>query len=313
MNTTFATAKTCTAFGAGLVLMLTACGGGDTRGGAAADGELAGAELSVGSKEFTESILLAQITAAALENAGATVEDKTGISGSATVREALETGEVDMYWDYTGTGWVNILGNTTETVPEDLYAAVVEGDAANDIAWLEPAPFENTYRIAVPASFAKENSLTTMSDAAAYIQVNADNGVVCAASEFINRDDGLPGLEAAYGFEFSSVVELDLNLIYTQIGEECSFGEVFSTDARIVSNDLTVLDDDQEFFVEYQGSMTLRQETLDEYPAIAEIMAPISEALTNETITELNGRIDNDGEEPRDVADEWLESEGLIG
>ncbi|WP_028281166.1 glycine betaine ABC transporter substrate-binding protein [Arthrobacter sp. H5] len=312
MKRTTAKATTLTAFGAGLVLMLTACGGGDD-GGASGSGELAGAELVVGSKEFTESILLAQITAAALENAGATVEDKTGISGSATVREALETGEVDMYWDYTGTGWVNILGNTTEDVPEDLYAAVVEGDAANDIAWLEPAPFENTYRIAVPTAFAEENGLTNMSDAAAYIQDNPDDGAVCAASEFINRDDGLPGLEEAYGFEFSSVVELDLNLIYTQIGEECSFGEVFSTDARIVSNELTVLEDDQEFFVEYQGAMTLRQETLDEYPAIAEILAPISEALTDETITELNGRIDNDGEQPRDVADEWLESEGLLG
>ncbi|NJC23735.1 osmoprotectant transport system substrate-binding protein [Arthrobacter pigmenti] len=306
-------ARTITAVGAGLVLTLSACGGGNDDGGAASSGELAGAELIVGSKEFTESILLGQITAVALENAGAAVEDRTGISGSATVREALETGEVDMYWDYTGTGWVNILGNTTTDVPEDLYAAVAEADAENGIAWLEPANFENTYRIAVPSSFAEENGLSTMSDAAAYIQENPDDATVCAASEFINRDDGLPGLEEAYGFEFNNVVELDLNLIYTQIGEECTFGEVFSTDARIVSNDLTVLEDDQEFFVEYQGALTLRQETLDEYPAIADIMAPISEALTDETMTELNGRIDNDGEQPRDVAEEWLESEGLLG
>ena len=313
MKSTTVKATVLTAAGVSLTLALSACGGGGGGGEAGGEGELSGAQLAVGSKEFTESILLGQITAVALENAGAEVEDKTGISGSATVREALETGEVDMYWEYTGTGWVNILGNSTEDVPEDLYAAVSEADAENDIAWLEPAPFENTYRIAVPSSFAEENSLATMSDAAAYINENPDEGAVCAASEFINRDDGLPGLEEAYGFEFSSVVELDLNLIYTQIGEECNFGEVFSTDARIVSNDLTVLEDDEKFFVEYQGAMTLRQETLDEYPAIAEIMAPISEALTNETITELNGRIDNDGEQPRDVAEEWLENEGLLG
>lgn len=313
MKTMTARAKTFTAFGAGLALMLTACGGGGD-GGAAADGELAGAQLAVGSKEFTESILLGQITAVALENAGAEVEDRTGISGSATVREALETGEIDMYWDYTGTGWVNILGNTAEDVPEDLYTAVSEADAEqNSIVWLEPAPFENTYRIAVPNAFAEENSLATMSDAAAFIQDNPDQGTVCAASEFINRDDGLPGLEEFYGFEFTSVVELDLNLIYSQVGEECSFGEVFSTDARVVSNELTVLEDDEGFFVEYQGALTLRQDTLDEYPAIADIMAPISAALTDEVITELNGQVDNDGEQPRDVAEEWLESEGLIG
>lgn len=305
--------KTLAAAVASLALLLTACGGGDDGGGSAGEGELAGAQLAAGSKEFTESILLAQITAAALENAGATVEDKTGISGSATVREALETGEVDFYWDYTGTGWVNILGHTTEDVPEDLYSAVAEEDAENGIAWLEPAPFENTYRIAVKTEFAEAEGLTNMSEAAEYIQANSSNGAVCAASEFINRDDGLPGLEEAYGFEFSEVVELDLNLIYTQIGESCPFGEVFSTDARIVSNNLTVLEDDQEFFVEYQGAMTLRQETLDEYPAIADIMAPINAALTDDVLTELNGRVDNDGEQPRDVAEEWLEEQGFLG
>lgn len=312
MKAKISRATSLTAFGAGLALLLTACGGGDG-GGAAGNGELAGAQLTAGSKEFTESILLAQITSLALEDAGATVEDKTGISGSATVREALESGEIDFYWDYTGTGWVNVLGNTTDDLPEDLYGAVAEADAENGIAWLEPAAFENTYRIAVKTELAEAESMTNMTEAAAFIQENPDQGAVCAASEFINRDDGLPGLEEAYGFEFSEVVELDLNLIYTQVGESCPFGEVFSTDARIVSNDLTVLEDDQEFFVEYKGALTLRQETQDEYPAIAEIMDPISAALTDEVVTELNGRVDNDGEQPRDVAEEWLEDQGLIG
>lgn len=296
----------------GLTVLLAVAGCSDDAGGGNSDGPLAGAELTVGSKEFTESILLAQITAVALENEGAQITDQTGISGSATVREALETSEIDLYWDYTGTGWVNILGHTTEDVPDDLYAAVAEEDAENGIAWLEPANFENTYRIAASAAFAQDNGLTTNSDMAEFVSANPDQGNICAASEFINRDDGLPGLEEAYGFEFTSVVELDLNLIYTQVGQECQFGEVFSTDARIVANDLTVLEDDQGFFVEYAGALTLRQETLDEYPEIADVMAPISEALTNDVITELNGRVDNDGEEPRDVAEEWLEEQGLL-
>lgn len=313
MTRTRATTKaTLIAGGAAFALVAAGCGGDDGGSGGDGDGELAGVELSAGSKEFTESILLANITAVALENAGASVEDRTGISGSATVREALESSEIDFYWDYTGTGWVNILGNTTEDVPEDLYTAVAEADAENGIAWLEPAPFENTYRIAASETFAEDNGLVTTSDVAAFIQANPDQGRICAASEFINRDDGLPGLETAYGFEFTEVIELDLNLIYVQVGETCEFGEVFSTDARIVSNELRVLEDDLEFFVEYQGAMTLRQETLDENPAIAEIMAPIAEQLTNETMTELNGRVDNDGEVPRDVAEDWLESEGLL-
>lgn len=306
--------KTLAALAAILGLTLTACGGGDEGGGGGGgEGPLAGAELAVGSKEFTESILLGYITAVALEDAGAEVTDKTGISGSATVRQALEAGEIDMYWDYTGTGWVNILGNTTENVPDDLYQAVKEADAKkNNIVWLEPAPFENTYRIAVTEEFGQQNSLKNMSDAAEFIRNNPNEGAVCAAAEFINRDDGLPGLEKFYNFEFSEIVELDLNLIYTQIGKECNFGEVFSTDARIVSNELRVLDDNKGFFIEYQGALTLRQETLKEYPKIEEIMAPISAALTDEVITELNGKVDLEGQQPRDVAEEWLASEGFI-
>lgn len=310
MDRAWSTSKMLAA-GAGIALALTACGDGGSGGDGV--GELAGAEFTVGSKEFTESDVLAQITMVALENEGATVQDQTGISGSATVRQALEREEIDMYWDYTGTGWVNILGHTTEDVPEDLYAAVAEEDAENGIAWLEPAPFENTYRIATPRAFAEENSLTTTSDVAALAQSNPDQARICAASEFIQRDDGLPGLQETYGFEFSEVVELDLNLVYSQLGDRCEFGEVFSTDARIIANDLVVLEDDQDFFVPYQGAMTLRQETLDEFPVIADIMAPISEALTDETITELNGKVDNDGEVPRTVAEEWLESAGLLG
>ncbi len=299
-----------TTFGAGLALILSGCSAADSSSNET--GPLAGVDLTAGSKEFTESILLAQIASVALENAGASVDDRTGISGSATVREALLSDEIDFYWDYTGTGWVNILGNNTDDVPADLYAAVAEADAANGVTWLEPAPFENTYRIAVPTAFAEENDLVTMSDAAAYIEANPQDAAVCAAAEFINRDDGLPGLQTAYGFEFSEVVQLDLNLIYTQVGETCSFGEVFSTDARIVSNDLAVLSDDEGFFVQYQGAMTLRDSTLAENPAIAEIMAPISAALTSEVITALNGQVDNGGEDPRDVAEEWLQAEGFL-
>lgn len=307
--------RTAAAMGAALALLVSGCGGDDAGGGGGGGeggGELDGAELVVGAKEFTESKVLAQITAQVLRNAGATVDDSS-LSGSATVREALEAGEIDMYWEYTGTGWVNILGNTTEDVPEDLFTAVAEADAANDIAWLPAAPMNDTYRIAVTSEFAEENSLATMSDATAYIQDNPDDSAVCAASEFINRDDGLPGLQEAYGFEFSEVVELDLGLIYTQLGDTCSFGEVFATDGRILANDLVVLEDDEGFFVDYNAALTLRQETLDEYPAIADLIAPISEALTDEEITALNAAVDVDGETEEDVAAQWLEDNGFLG
>jgi osmoprotectant transport system substrate-binding protein len=306
---------------AALALSLAACGGGGStvepggggEGSIAGEFDLSGATFDVGSKEFTESIVLGQITAQALAAARAEVSDQTGISGSATVREALLSDEIDMYWEYTGTGYVNILGNTTEDVPDDLYETVAEADAEqNDVAWLEPAPLNDTYRIATTQEFAEENDLETMSDVAEFVEANPDQGAVCAASEFINRDDGLPGLQDAYGFEFSKVVELDLGLIYTQIGDTCPFGEVFSTDGRIVANELAVLEDDEEFFIDYNAALTMRQETLEEHPQLAELFAPISEALTNEAITEMNAAVDVEGETAEAVAEEFLRSNGFI-
>lgn len=310
-----------TALGVALAVVLSGCGGDDPattktdKSGAGAEDKpkLEGASFTVGSKEFTESKVLGQIAMQVLEDAGAEVK-AASLSGSATVREALEKGELDMYWEYTGTGWVNILGNTTEDVPEDLYAEVSKADKEkNNIAWLEPAPMNDTYRIAVKKEFADKNGVKTMSDAATFIKENPTEGALCAASEFINRDDGLPGLQKAYDFEFSKVVELDLGLIYTQVGKTCNFGEVFSTDGRIVANNLVNLEDDKKFFVDYNAALTMRQETLDKYPGIADLMAPVSEALTDEEITALNAKVDVDGETEEDVAREWLEEKELIG
>lgn len=301
----------------GLSLGLAACGSdsatSDGDGAGAGGGELAGATVTVGSKEFTESILLGKITAIALTDAGAKVTDKTGISGSATVRAALESKEIDLYWDYTGTGWVNILGNDPTDLPEDLYQAVADADKKNGIAWLEPAPFENAYAIAVSKAFAEQNKVVTMSDAVGYIKANPGKSSICAASEFLNRDDGLPGLQKAYGTKFSSVNELDFNLIFTQVGKSCPFGEVTTTEGRVLSQDLQILEDDKDFFLEYRGVLTLRQETLDANPKIADIMKPISEKLTNEKITELNSRVDVEGEEPQAVAEEFMKDEGFTG
>lgn len=304
-----------------LSLAVAGCGGdgggtgtGGAGGSLAEDYDLADASFTVGSKEFTESVVLGQITLQALQAAGAEVNDKTGLTGSATVREALERGEIDMYWEYTGTGWVNILGNTTEDPPDDLYEAVAKSDGEkNQIAWLEPAPMNDTYRIAVSKDFADKSGVETMSDAAAYIKDNPKDGAICAASEFINRDDGLPGLQKAYGFAFSKVVELDLGLIYTQVGKSCTFGEVFSTDGRIISNNLAIVEDDEDFFIDYNAALTMRQETLEAHPDLADLFTPISEALTNETITELNAAVDVEGRSAKEVAAGFLRDNGFIG
>jgi osmoprotectant transport system substrate-binding protein len=284
-----------------------------TNGGAM---DLSGASFTVGSKEFTEQLILGQITKLVLEDAGATVDDQTGLVGSTVVREALVAGDIDMYWEYTGTGWITHLGNTTPVVgSQEQFDAVRKADAGNAIAWLDPAPFNNTYAIALASEKATEFGLASLSDLATFAGANADQTTLCAAAEFLGRDDGLPGLEAAYGMEFSDVSELELGLVYTSIdkGDPCNFGEVFATDGRIAALGLSVLEDDESFFPSYLPSLNIRQEVFDANPGLADLFAPVAAALDTETMQALNSRVDVDGENEADVAMAFLTEHGLIG
>jgi osmoprotectant transport system substrate-binding protein len=282
--------------------------------GAAVD--LSGASFTVGSKEFTEQLILGQITKQVLEDAGATVKDETGLVGSKVVRAALTAEDIDMYWEYTGTGWITHLGNTTPVVgSQEQFDAVKEADAANGIVWLDPAPFNNTYAIALASEKATELGLASLSDLATYAGANADQATLCAAAEFLGRDDGLPGLEKAYAMKFSNVSELELGLVYTSIdkGDPCTFGEVFATDGRIAALDLTVLEDDKSFFPSYLPSLNVRQAVFDEHPELADLFAPVAAALDTATMQSLNSMVDVDGQEPADVAKTFLTEKGLIG
>ncbi len=278
--------------------------------------DLTGKSFTVGSKEFTEQLILGQITKLVLEDAGATVTDETGLVGSPVVREALVSGEIDMYWEYTGTGWITHLGNTTPVQgTREQFEATRDADAANNIVWLDPAPLNNTYAIALASEKATELGLATLSDVATYATANPSAATICAASEFLARDDGLPGLEAAYGMKFATPATLELGLIPPAIdtGTDCLFGEVFATDARIVELGLTVLEDDKSFFPAYEPSLNVRKEVFDANPGLAELFAPVATALDTATMTALNAKVDVDGGEAADVATQFLTEKGLIG
>jgi osmoprotectant transport system substrate-binding protein len=133
--------------------------------------DLSGASLTVGSKEFTEQLVLGNITKLALEEAGAEVDDQLGLVGSTAVRDALVSGEIDLYWEYLGTGWVTYLENT-EAIPDpqEQFEAVRDADATNGITWLPPAPFNNTYAIATTNETSEEEGITSISDIRALIE-----------------------------------------------------------------------------------------------------------------------------------------------
>jgi len=129
-----------------------------------------GGTLSVGSKEFTEQLILGKMAIIALEDAGFTVEDNTGLGGSTVARSALEEGAIDLYWEYTGTAWITHLGHDNPiTDPEECYQAVKEEDAQNGLVWLDYAPLNNTYTIMLRRDMAEELGIETISDLAAYL------------------------------------------------------------------------------------------------------------------------------------------------
>lgn len=304
-----------------VILAATACGDDDGGTSTAVDpGALDGVEITVGSKEFPEQLVMGQIAIAALEGAGATVNDETSIQGTENVRAALDAGELDMYWEYTGTGWSVILGHEIGEAPTDeqeLWQQVRDEDAGNGVVWLEPAVVNNTYAIATAPGVASGLGVSTLSDYAELVQTNPDEARLCAAAEFIVRDDGIPGMEETYGFEMPGdlVEEMELGIIHTRIpqSDPCNFGEVFATDGQIITNELEVLEDDQGAFPPYNLALTVRQDLYDQVgDALDELFNPIAEALTDEILRDMNAQASEEPGFENEIAQEFLRDNGFI-
>jgi osmoprotectant transport system substrate-binding protein len=280
--------------------------------------ELQDVQIKVGSKNFTEQILLAYIAEVALTAAGADVQDLTNIQGSTTVRQALEVGDVDLYWEYTGTSWINFQ-QETKPIPDEQaqYDAVKKADEEKfGISWLNYSPVNDKYALATTREFADKHGLRTMSDMVALLSQDPSLGTFCMESEFISRQDGMVGAEQTYGFDVPDrdIKTFGVGAIYAALagGRTCNFGEVFTTDGRILTLDLAVLEDDKKTFPQYNAAVTVRKEFLDQYPQLADVLEPVSAKLNNDVILELSVRIDGEGEDPAVVARDWLVEQGFV-
>ncbi|WP_280484283.1 glycine betaine ABC transporter substrate-binding protein [Nocardia cyriacigeorgica] len=280
--------------------------------------ELAGVPITVGSKDFTEQNILGYIIEFAMVAAGAEVRDLTNIQGSNSLRDAQLHGQIDIAYDYTGTGWMNYLGNETP-IPDERgqFEAVRDADlAAHDMVWAAAAPMNNTYALVTNAATAAETGVRTLSDYARLIATDPARAATCVGTEFNVRRDGFPGMARKYGIDEGAVQKRLVQdaLVYTSVadGRQCSFGSVAATDGRIPSLGLILLDDDQRFFPKYNAALVMRRDFAEAHPQVITVMEPISALLTNETITELNRQVDVDGREPSEVARDWLVAEGFV-
>ncbi|MFF5253654.1 glycine betaine ABC transporter substrate-binding protein [Streptomyces leeuwenhoekii] len=277
---------------------------------------LEGADLTVTSKAFTEQLILGAIMGIAFQAAGAQVLDRTGIQGAIGSREAVLAGDADALYEYTGTGWITFLGQSEPIAdPQEQWRAVRDADRRNGVTWLRPASLNNTYALAMNRANFEKYGTRTLSDVARLAKSDPGAVTLCVEGEFANRGDGLPGMQRTYGMDVPArrITQMDPGIIYTQVAKgACTFGEVYTTDGRISSMDLVVMEDDKKFFPNYNATPVVNTEVLDAWPAIAEVLAPVTEKLTDAVARELNARVDVDGEDPHHVALDWMKKEGFV-
>ena len=300
-----------------LAVIVAGCGSGG-ESGPGSEG-LSGVEFVIGSKDFTEQLVLGNITKTLLEDAGASVEDQIGMAGTNATRQALTSGDIDMYWEYTGTGWINHLGNTEPIEGrQEQFEAVAEADLEeNNVKWLSPpAPANNTFAIVTSSKNYEALGVEKLSDMGQLIQEQPNKATLCTDSEFASRDDALPGLEEEYGYQFpdSSIKTVAIGVIPNAVdkGNPCNFGVMQATDGRIQALDLKIVEDDENFFPLYNPALTMRQDKFEENQQVSELFEPVTKKLTTETLQTLNASVDVEGEDPADVAEDWLEEEGFI-
>ncbi|MFO8113035.1 MAG: glycine betaine ABC transporter substrate-binding protein [Desulfosalsimonadaceae bacterium] len=274
-------------------------------------------EVTVGGKNFTEQYLLADFARILLEENGFDVDMQTGV-GSSVARQALEHGQIDMYFEYTGTGYTVFYDQDDQSVMSDadkVYQWVKDADAKKDLVWLEPLEFNNTYTLLMREDDAEKLDIESISDLAAYMNENPDKLTIGVNAEFWERPDGFKPLMKLYDFQvpYGKIRRMDSGLVYQALRDgnvDVSMG--FATDGRIAAFGFVVLEDDKNYFPTYNPSLVIREDALEKYPEIEEIFKPLGEKLTTTEMQKLNGRVDLDNEDVGRAARKWLEENGLI-
>ncbi len=263
--------------------------------------------IRIGSKDFTESLIVAEIYALALEDAGYTVERKLNIAGS-VVHSAITGGDIDLYPEYTGTGLLSVLKMEMDSDPDVVYNTVKEEyEKRFGITWLDSTAINDRNGIAIRTQAAEQYGIYTMSD----LQKYAPELRVCSQGEFEYREDGLPGLAKVYGeFSFKSIKVYDNGIKYQILeNDEADVCPGYSTDAQLVNRDkFTYLEDDKGFWPPYYLAPIVRDEVLEANPGLAEVLNKVSAKLDTDTIVALNAKVDIDHLEYDEVARAFYES-----
>ena len=301
-----------------VLAILVAVSTGCTRQRTAADDVAAaeGVTIRIGSKNFTEQLILSHITMLALGENGIGPAEKTILPGTAAIRAALEAGEIDIYWEYTGTAWRVIMGREPvgNDTPRRMFERVRETDTPNGIVWAEPAPLNNTFVLLMTRERSQALGVRTLSELSAHMGANPGQLRLASIHAFTIRPDGLPGLREVYGIDFGGNIDLMVQAMvyYTLDRGLVDVAVATATDWRIKHYGFVVLEDDKHFFPFYNPAPNIRTEVLERHPQILDILNPISARLTDRAIRNLNFLVDRQGMSPTGAAAQWLRAEGFI-
>ena len=282
-----------------------------------ANGAAADKKIVVGGKNFTEQYILPELAKDLLEKNGFEVELKTGV-GSTVARQSLENGQIDMYYEYTGTAYTVFYKQDDRAImtdPQKVYQWVKDKDAEKGLIWLEPVEFNNTYTLMMRKKQAEELGIKTISELSKYVNEHPGKLVIGVNAEFWERPDGFKPLMKYYDFRvpYDKIKKMDSGLVYKALKDknvDVSMG--FATDGRIAEFGFMNLQDDKSYFPAYNPAPVVRKEILDKYPEIADILKPIAENLTTDQMQQLNAEVDVQHKDVSEAAKQWLEGKKLL-
>ncbi|NLY82972.1 MAG: glycine/betaine ABC transporter substrate-binding protein [Clostridiales bacterium] len=268
--------------------------------------------ITIASKPMTEQFVIAEMLTVLIEQeTDITVEHKAGVGGgTSNIHPAMISGEIDIYPEYTGTGWMFVLEEELINDPDELYKEVKAGYKEDfDIVWSELYGFNDTYGMAMKREKAEEMGIKTYSDLADV----SSKLVFGAEHDFFEREDGFPGIDDVYGFDFKKEIGMDIGLKYQAIESgEVDVINIFSTDGKLKEYDMVVLEDNKYFFPSYYAATLIRQETLDEYPELEKVLSMLDGKISNDEMTNMNYLVEIEKMEAKDVAINFLEEKGLL-
>ena len=298
------------ALAAALAASLTGCGGAPAPSGSASSGD----PVRIATKPMTEQYILGEMLGLLIEQAGYEVEITKGVGGgTSNIQPAMESGEFDLYPEYTSSGWVLVLNHQAGGMDdEEMFQQLrQEYEEKFDMTWVGLYGFNNTFTIAVRGDVAEQYGLENTSDLAAVAGELTFGG----NPDYVERADGFGALCETYGLEFGNVVDIDIGLKYQALaGGDIDVTNAFTTDAQLANpdTDLVTLADDKHLQVNYFCSTVVRRDALEKFPGLEDVLMQMDGLLTDQEMAALNYQVEVEGLDERDVAREFLTEKGLL-